>query len=85
MKEDKKKILNLPIKERLILLEALGYSVDLENYIIKKETGERVEDKYTGSIIKLENASVLPGSTIVIDTNSFSLSEYLEEYPINVL
>ncbi len=73
------KTVNLPISEKIILLKALGYDVDKEGYIID-ENKERVSDKYSECEIKIENASILPGSTIIIDTNSYSLSEYFEEY-----
>jgi len=77
---NKKKIINLPKNEKLILLKALGYTIDSEDYIINETDRKRVEDKYSNCFVKLDNASVLPGSTIIIDTNSFSLSEYFEEY-----
>ena len=44
-----------------------------------------VVDRYTKEAVKLENASILPGSTIIIDTNSFSLAEYFEEFGKNSL
>lgn len=74
------KIVNLTNNEKLILLNALGYDIDQEKYIIDKITKERVIDKYSKKFVKIDNASILPGSTIIIDTNAFSIAEYFEEY-----
>lgn len=73
-------VINLTNEEKIILFRSLGYEVDTEGYIIKEETKERITDRYTTLPIKLENASILPGSTIILDTNPFSLSEYFEEF-----
>ena len=63
----------------------MGYGTDEEGYVIEFKAADgsqnkRALDRYTGDPVKLKNASILPGSTIIIDTNSFSLAEYFEEF-----
>ena len=79
------KIINLTDEQKTVLLDALGYGVDEDGYVVELEApdgtqNKRVKDRYTNEDVKLENASVLPGSTIIIDTNAFSISEYFEEF-----
>ena len=73
-------IINITNEEKVVLLKALGHGTNKEGFIIKNDTEEIVRDRYTNIKIKLENASILPGSTIILDTNSFSLAEYFEEF-----
>lgn len=76
---DFKKFLSLSDEKKKILLKALGYSVDINDYVID-ENGKRVLCKYSGVEIPFINASILPGSTIIINTSPYTLSKYLEEY-----
>jgi hypothetical protein len=78
MEKEETKILNLTNEEKRVLLDALGYDVDEESYIIDSQ-GNKVIDKYSDIPVKLERASILPGSTVIVDTNTFSLSEYFED------
>lgn len=79
------KIINLTDEQKVVLLDAIGYGTDEEGYVVEFNSADgvqnkRVLDRYTGEPVKLKNASILPGSTIIIDTNSFSLAEYFEEF-----
>ena len=85
MKTQNTKIINLTDEQKKVLLDAIGYGTDEEGYVIEFKSSDgvqnkRVVDRYTGEAVKLKNASILPGSTIIIDTNSFSLAEYFEEF-----
>jgi len=82
MEKEKTKVLNLTDEEKKVLLDALDHGVDNEGYVIDSE-GNRVIDRYSDIPIKLERASILPGSTVIIDTNSFSISEYFEDPEIS--
>lgn len=67
--------------QKRILLKALGYDVDAQGYVVyDTRDRKRVVCKYTDSEVEFASASVLPGSTIVINTTPLSLSAYIEEY-----
>jgi hypothetical protein len=63
---------------KVALLRELGYDSDGE-YVVTG-SGERHHDKYTNELVRLEHMLILPGSTIIIDNNPFSIASYLEEY-----
>lgn len=71
--------LSLDNDEKKILLESLGYSVDSEGYV-RDLNGKIHLCPYTNGKVKFENASILPGSTVIINTSAFTLSEYVTEY-----
>lgn len=68
------------IEERKILLDILGYEVGEGGIILNKETKEKHICPITGDVVFVENASILPGSTVVIKTSELSLSEYFTEF-----
>ncbi len=68
------------IEERKVLLDILGYKVNGDGIILDKETGEEYKDPITGDVVFIENASILPGSTIIINTSELSLAEYLTKF-----
>lgn len=72
---------NAPREARVALLQELGYDVD-GDYVIDEE-GDRLEDRYTGDPVRVDNILVLPGSTIVLDNNPVSIAHYFEEYGEN--
>ena len=72
--------ISLDYDRKVILLNALGYGVDREGYIIEEDTKKRVVCKYTNKYVKINGASILPGSTVIINTSPVTLSEYIEEY-----
>ncbi|MBS1263228.1 MAG: hypothetical protein MAG715_00400 [Methanonatronarchaeales archaeon] len=65
--------------EKIELLKALGYDADEDGYIVDRD-GDPYTERYSGEEIRLENASILPGSTVIVDTNALSLSRYIGEY-----
>ena len=77
--EDFKKFLSLSDEKKKILLKALGYGIDNQGFITD-ENSNRVLCKYTGVEVPFINASILPGSTIIINTSPYTISKYLEEY-----
>ena len=77
--KDFKKFLSLSIESKKVLLKALGYEIDNEGFIIN-ENKHRVICKYSGVEVSFINSSILPGSTIIINTSPYTLSKYLEEY-----
>ncbi|MBD3319271.1 hypothetical protein GF342_05175 [Candidatus Woesearchaeota archaeon] len=74
------KFLSLKEPQKRVLLKALGYELDEEDYVVNAETGKRLLCKYTNRKISLQDASVLPGSTIVIGSSPYALAKYVEEY-----
>lgn len=68
------------IEEKKILLNVLGYEVGEGGIILNKETGKEHISPTTGNVVFIENASVLPGSTVVIDTSELSLAEYFTKF-----
>ena len=66
------------LQEKIIILKELNYQAD--NQFVLDSKGEIVKDKYLGVPIKIERMIILPGSTIILDDNDFSISSYIEEY-----
>lgn len=77
--KDFRKFLKLSDEKKKILLKALDYGVDYEGFITD-ENNKRVLCKYTGVEVPFVNVSILPGSTIIINTSPYTISKYLEEY-----
>lgn len=79
---DKKEInfQEINIGEKMILLDALGYEIGEAGIIINKDTRKEHICPITGRVVFIENASVLPGSTVVINTTELSLAEYFTEF-----
>lgn len=63
---------------KIKLVQELGYSSD-GTFVLEKN-GERHLDRYTKEPIPLDNMVILPGSTIILDNNSLSISSFLEEF-----
>lgn len=74
-----KKFLKLDDNQKLILLKALDYDVDEEGFVIDSNK-KNVICKYTNQPVHFNTASILPGSTIIINTSLLTLSEYVTEY-----
>ena len=68
----------LPIASKIELLKELGYTSD-GKYVLDSN-GSRVQDKYIGVEVAIENMLILPGSTLILDNNPLSIAAYLEEY-----
>jgi len=76
---DKRTFNKLTIEQKKVLLNALGYKVE-EDGLILDENGKPHECPYTKKNVFLENASIMPGSVIVMNTSSITLSEYMSDY-----
>lgn len=63
---------------KILLLKELGYDSDGE--FILDINKNKINDRYLDIPIKLSNMAILPGSTIVLDDNEFSISSYIEEF-----
>jgi len=77
--KDFKQFLNLNAEQKLVLLKALDFDVDSRGFIVES-ANKKVICPYSKMPVKLENASILPGSTIIINTSLITLSEYISEY-----
>jgi len=71
---------SIGIEEKKVLLDILGYDVNEDGLILDRETGREYICPYTDRVVFVENASVLPGSTVVINTTELSLAEYLTKF-----
>ncbi|MBU0471716.1 MAG: hypothetical protein KKF65_03765 [Nanoarchaeota archaeon] len=76
---DKETII-LSKEDKKILLETLGYAIDEGGFILSADK-DRAICPFTNSPIKLEDASIMPGSLIVMNTTPVTLSEYFYQYP----
>jgi len=66
--------------ERELLLDSLGFDIDGNGIIIEKCTNKPYMCPITGKEVHFDNASILPGSTVVINTSAYTLSEYFSKY-----
>jgi hypothetical protein len=67
-------------EQKVALLKQLGYGIDPDGvHVVDGRTGERVVDRYAKVEVSLDRMMILPGSTILLDDNEFSLISYIEE------
>lgn len=71
-------IKDMPRSFKIMLVNRLGYSSD-GNFVLNKK-GERYLDRYTKEPVRIDNMAIFPGSTIILDNNSLSISSFLEEF-----
>lgn len=71
-------IKSMPREYKILLLKKLGYNSD-ETFVLDKD-GNKFLDKYTEEPIRIDNMAIFPGSTIILDNNSLSISSFLEEF-----
>jgi len=69
---------NVSMNSKLLLLKELGYSSDGE--FVLSANGEKAIDKYAEIPVRVSNMVILPGSTVILDNNEFSIASYLEEF-----
>ena len=74
------KFTHIDNEQKRILLTILGYSVDSEGYLINHRTKKPHICPITNEKVKLEKASILPGSELVINTTPLSIAQYLEKH-----
>ncbi len=84
MNETEIKFEEIAIEEKTVLLEILGYRIGEGGIILDNETRKEHICPITGSVVFIENASILPGSTVVINTSELSLAEYFTKFVENV-
>lgn len=80
MNETEIKFEEIGLEEKKILLDVLGYEIGEAGIILNKETRKEHICPITESVVFIENASVLPGSTVVINTSELSLAEYFTKF-----
>jgi hypothetical protein len=78
--ERKIEFLSISDDEKKVLLDILGYDIDDSDLIIKRDTQKPHICPITKREVYLKDASILPGSAIVINTSAISLAEYISEY-----
>lgn len=66
--------------EQKLLLDSLGYDVNTEGVIIDRNTNKPHKCPITKKKVYLKNASILPGSLVIINTSPLTLAEYLSRY-----
>ena len=76
---------NINIEEKTALMDILGYYVDEKGIIFDKKTKIEHICPITKEIVSIDNASILPGSTIIINTTELSLSEYFTDFFEDIL
>ncbi|MCX9010146.1 MAG: hypothetical protein OIN66_03385 [Candidatus Methanoperedens sp.] len=80
MNETEIKFEEIGIEEKKILLDILGYEIGEAGIILDKETKKEHICPITETVVFIENASILPGSTVVINTSELSLAEYFTRF-----
>ncbi len=71
---------NINIEQKTALMDILGYYVDEKGIIFDKKTNMQHICPITDESVSIDNASILPGSTIIINTTELSLSEYFTDF-----
>lgn len=69
---------NLPDNRKKLFLLLLGLDIDKEGFIIKD--GVRQKCPYTDEYVLFKEASIMPGSTIVMKTSPYTLSAYISDH-----
>lgn len=71
-------IKDMPKELKITLLKELGYNSD--GIFVLNEKGEKCLDRYINEPIRIDNLAIFPGSAIILDNNSLSISSFLEEF-----
>ena len=74
------KVTHLNDENKKLLLDFLGFTIDADNLVVDKSNNKRVICPYSNKYVHLSNASVMPGSTIIINTSPYTLSCYISEF-----
>ncbi|MCZ7357483.1 MAG: hypothetical protein O8C66_07885 [Candidatus Methanoperedens sp.] len=80
MNDEEIKFEEINLEEKRILLDILGYEVGEAGILLDKNTKKEHICPITDSVVFIENASVLPGSSVVINTSELSLAEYFTKF-----
>ncbi len=66
--------------ERKLLLDILDFEIDEEGFIVDKKTKRHYICPLSKTKVPISSSSILPGSTIVLNTSALTLSEYFTRY-----
>lgn len=66
-------------EEEKILLQAFGYDVDSQGYIIDENGEKMTSEEVPSKKLKTDNSALVPGSLKVIDASPTSLSKFLRQ------
>ncbi len=69
---------NISRESKMLLLKELGY--DTDGTFVLDSKGNKHNDPYIDQPVKIENMLILPGSTVILDDNEFSIAAYIEEH-----
>ncbi len=75
-----KEVLVLSREDKKILLGILDYDVDEQGFVLSTDKTPTI-CPFTNKPVKLDDASLMPGSLIVMNTTPVTLSEYFYQYP----
>lgn len=67
-------------EEKKLLLDILDYGVDEEGFIIDNKTKKHHICPFSKTPVSISDSSLLPGSTVIINTTALTLSEYFSRY-----
>lgn len=67
-------------EERKLLLDILDYKIDDEGFIVDNRTKQHHICPMSKTKVRINDSSILPGSTIIINTSALTLSEYFSRY-----
>lgn len=76
------KFIELTDQQKTVLLDFLGYAVK-DGIVFSKKDNKPHICPYTREPVRFSEASVMPGSTIVFNTNALTLAEYFSEHVEN--
>ncbi len=76
---DVNSIVKVNLEEKKAILEMLGYDIDNGKLIIN-ETQKIHKCPINKRPVTLEEASIVPGSTLVIKSDAISFAEYFAQY-----
>lgn len=66
--------------EKILLLRAFDYDVDLEGYILDPTSSRIPSSEVPGEFLRLEDASLLPGTLNVCDGTPTAISKFIREW-----
>lgn len=72
--------IELDEEEKKTLLDILDYDVDKDGFVVDRKTGKHHICPLSNSLVPISSSSILPGSTIIINTSVLTLSEYFSRY-----
>lgn len=67
-------------EERKLLLDILDYKIDKEGFVVDNRTKQHHICPMSNTKVHINDSSILPGSTIIINTSALTLSEYFSRY-----